>query len=56
MLNRFADAHAQIGRLMDDVYRTKRIHSALGYLARAEFEAAGMAVVAHPGPDTLKSV
>jgi transposase InsO family protein len=26
----FDDAHSQIGRFIDDVYRTKRIHSALG--------------------------
>jgi transposase InsO family protein len=36
----FAEALAQIGRFIDDVYRTKRIHSALGYLTPAEFEAA----------------
>jgi putative transposase len=36
----FADASAQIGQFIDDVYRTKRIHSALGYLTPAEFEAA----------------
>jgi putative transposase len=36
----FAEALAQIGQFIDDVYRTKRIHSALGYLTPAEFEAA----------------
>jgi putative transposase len=36
----FADALRQIGHFIDDVYRTKRIHSALGYLTPAEFEAA----------------
>ncbi len=36
----FADAYAQIGRFLDDVYQRKRIHSALGYLTPAEFEAA----------------
>jgi len=35
----FADAYQQIGRFMDDVYFTKRIHSSLGYLTPAEFEA-----------------
>ncbi len=52
----FADAHAQIGRFIDDVYRTKRIHSALGYLTPAEFEAAWVRDNGHPGQDTLKSV
>lgn len=36
----FADAHRQIGRFLEDVYMTKRIHSALGYLTPVEFEAA----------------
>ena len=36
----FADAYAQIARFLDDVYQQKRIHSALGYLTPAEFEAA----------------
>jgi putative transposase len=36
----FAEALAQIGQFIDDVYRTKRIHSALGYLTPTEFEAA----------------
>ena len=38
--NNFADAHRQIGRFIEDVYMTKRIHSALGYLTPVEFEAA----------------
>lgn len=36
----FADAYAHIGHFIEDVYQTKRIHSALGYLTPAEFEAA----------------
>jgi len=35
-----ADARSQIGRFIEDVYMTKRIHSALGYLTPAEFETA----------------
>ena len=33
------DAREQIGRFIDDVYLSKRIHSSLGYLTPAEFEA-----------------
>jgi transposase InsO family protein len=36
----FADAAHQIGYFIEDVYMTKRIHSALGYLTPAEFELA----------------
>jgi putative transposase len=36
----FTDAQQQIGVFIEDVYATKRIHSALGYLTPAEFEAA----------------
>jgi transposase InsO family protein len=36
----FADAQAQIGHFIEDVYQTKRIHSSLGYLTPAEFESA----------------
>ena len=52
----FAEALAQIGRFIDDVYRTKRIHSALGYLTPAEFEAAWVSQHSDPGEDTLKLV
>lgn len=34
----FADAQRQIDIFIQDVYMTKRIHSALGYLTPAEFE------------------
>jgi transposase InsO family protein len=36
----FADADEQIDRFIGDVYNTKRLHSSLGYLPPAEFEAA----------------
>jgi transposase InsO family protein len=36
----FADAHAQIGRFIEEVYNQKRIHSALGYLTPIEYELA----------------
>jgi len=34
------EARTRIGRFLDDVYMTKRVHSALGYRTPAEFEAA----------------
>jgi len=35
----YHDAYQQLGRFLDDVYIRKRIHSSLGYLTPAEFEA-----------------
>jgi putative transposase len=35
----FHDAYRRIGHFLEDVYTCKRIHSALGYLSPAEFEA-----------------
>jgi transposase InsO family protein len=35
----FHDAYRRIGQFLDDVYTRKRIHSALGYLTPAEYEA-----------------
>lgn len=35
----FAEAYAQIGHFLEEVYQKKRIHSALGYLTPVEFEA-----------------
>lgn len=35
----YHDAYQQIGRFLEDVYMHKRIHSSLGYLTPAEFEA-----------------
>lgn len=35
----FYDARCRIGAFLDDVYQHKRIHSALGYLTPAEYEA-----------------
>ena len=45
----FADAQAQIGRFLMDVYNQKRIHSSLGYLTPLEFELAYRLARPQPG-------
>jgi transposase InsO family protein len=52
----FDDAHRQLDHFIEVVYNRKRLHSSLGYLPPAEFEA-GLAVTAHekghPGQSTV---
>jgi len=45
----FADALHQIAQFIEDVYNHKRIHSSLGYLTPAEFEAAWLEALPEPG-------
>jgi transposase InsO family protein len=45
----FHDARRQLGRFLEDVYQRKRIHSSLGYLTPAEFEARWRREHAEPG-------
>ncbi len=35
----YEDARANIGPVIEEVYNTKRLHSALGYVPPSEFEA-----------------
>lgn len=48
----YESALAQIGQFIDEVYRQKRIHSALGYLTPAEFEAQCLKQTAASKPKT----
>lgn len=50
----FAEAYTQIRHFVEDVYQTKRIHSALGYLTPAEFEAVWWVDPARTSPLTMR--
>ncbi len=51
----YHDAYRQLGRFLDDVYAHKRIHSSLGYLTPAEFEAQWRAEQPLPRQSELKN-
>jgi transposase InsO family protein len=50
----FPDAYRQIRHFIEDVYQTKRIHSALGYLTPVEFEAAWSVKPGSTSPLTMR--
>jgi transposase InsO family protein len=46
----FDDAHRSIARFLDVTYNDRRLHSSIGYLPPAEFEAAQIEPTVHPTP------
>jgi transposase InsO family protein len=46
----FDDAHRSIARFLDVTYNERRLHSSIGYLPPAEFEAAQIEPTFHPTP------
>ncbi len=51
----YHDAYRQLGRFLKAVYAHKRIHSSLGYLTPAEFEAQWRADQSLPHDGELKN-